>query len=95
MGTHSIQTGSRGTNGVYHGREKKIAEKFALRYRKAGKGEMLRILDEYLPLSGNKSRKYAIFTLNRFGKTPLRLLDGQAVNVRTVEKSRKKRVYQP
>jgi hypothetical protein len=61
--------------------EKKIAAEFALRCRKAGKGEKSRILDEYLALSGNKSRKYAIFKLNRIGKTQLRMLDGQAVTV--------------
>jgi transposase InsO family protein len=75
--------------------KKKIAAEFAPRYRKAGKGEKSRILDEYLALSGGKSRKYAIFKLNRIGKTQLRVLDGQTVKVTTVEKSRKKRVYQP
>jgi hypothetical protein len=67
----------------------------APRCRKAGKGEKSRILDEYLALSGSKSRKYAIFKLNRIRKTQLRLLDGQAVKVTIVEKTRKKRVYQP
>jgi hypothetical protein len=75
--------------------KKKIAAEFAPRYRKAGKHEKSNILDEYLALSGAKSRKYAIFKLNRIGKTQLRLLDGQIVKVITVEKSRKKRVYQP
>jgi hypothetical protein len=75
--------------------KKKIAAQFAPRYRKAGKGEKSRILDEYLALSGGKSRKYAIFKLNRIGKTHLRLLDGQTVTVKIVEKSRKKRVYHP
>jgi hypothetical protein len=74
--------------------KKKIAAEYASRYRKAGKGEKSRILDEYLALSGSKSRKYAIFKLNRIGKTQLRLPDGQAVTVVIVEKSRKKRVYQ-
>jgi hypothetical protein len=55
----------------------------------AGKGEKSRILDERLALSGGKSRKYAIFKLNRTGKTPLRPLDGQAVAVTIVEESRK------
>ncbi|MDR2739186.1 MAG: hypothetical protein LBB68_05075 [Treponema sp.] len=95
METHFIRTESGGTNGVYHGREKKIAAEFAPRCRKAGKGEKSRILDEYLALSGSKSRKYAIFKLNRIGKTPLRLPDGQAATVVIVEKSRKKRVCQP
>jgi hypothetical protein len=75
--------------------KKKIAAEFAPRYRKARKQEKSRILDEYLALSGSKSRKYAIFKLNRIGKTHLRLLDGQTVTVKTVEKSRKKRVYHP
>jgi hypothetical protein len=75
--------------------KKKIATEFAPRYRKAGKSENSRILDEYLFLAGSKSRKYAIFKLNRIGKTQLRLLDGQTVKVIIVEKSRKKRVYQP
>jgi hypothetical protein len=75
--------------------KKKIAAEFAPRYRKAGKGEKSRILEEYLALSGSKSRKYAIFKLNRIGKTQLRILDGQTVTVKMVEKSRKKRVYQP
>jgi transposase InsO family protein len=75
--------------------KKKIAAEFASRYRKARKQEKSRILDEYLALSGSKSRKYAIFKLNRIGKTHLRLLDGQTVTVKTVEKSRKKRVYHP
>jgi hypothetical protein len=35
----TIRTESGGTNGVYHGREKKIAAEFAPRYRKTGKGE--------------------------------------------------------
>ena len=75
--------------------KKKIAAEFGPRYRKARKSEKSRILDEYLALSGGKSRKYAIFKLNRIGKTQLRVLDGQAVTVTIVEKSRKKRVYQP
>ena len=75
--------------------KKKIAAQFASRYRKAGKKEKSRILDEYLALSGSKSRKYAIFKLNHIGKTQLRMLDGQTVNVTTVEKTRKKRVYHP
>jgi hypothetical protein len=74
---------------------KKIAAEFGPRYRKAGKSEKARILDEYLALSGGKSRKYAIFKLNRVGKTQLRVLNGETVRVKTVEKSRKKRVYQP
>jgi hypothetical protein len=75
--------------------KKKIAAQFAPRYRHAGKGEKSRILDEYLALSGATSRKYAIFKLNRIGKALLRTLDGQAVSLKVVEKSRKKRVYQP
>jgi hypothetical protein len=75
--------------------KKKIAAQFASRYRKAAECEKSRILDEYLALSGSKSRKYAIFKLNRIGKTQLRMMDNQAVKVVTVEKSRKKRVYQP
>jgi hypothetical protein len=75
--------------------KKKIAAEFAPRYRKAGKSEKSRILDEYLALSGSTSRKYAIFKLNRIGKTQLRLLNGETVTVAIVEKSRKKRVYQP
>ncbi|MDR0689612.1 MAG: hypothetical protein LBG08_05025 [Spirochaetaceae bacterium] len=75
--------------------KKKIAAEFALRYRKAGKYEKSQILDEYLALSGSKSRKYAIFKLTRIGKTQLRMLDDQAVKVTLVEKTRKKWVYQP
>ena len=75
--------------------KKKIAAQFASRYRKAGKHEKSRILDEYLALSGSKSRKYAIFKLNHIGKSSLRLLDGQTTSVTVVEKSRKKRVYHP
>ena len=75
--------------------KKKIAANFAFRYRKADRREKSRILDEYLALSGSTSRKYAIFKLNRIGKTQLRILDGQTVTVKIVEKSRKKRVYQP
>jgi hypothetical protein len=75
--------------------KKKIAAEYAPRYRKAKKQEKSRILDEYLTLSGGTSRKYAIFKLNRIGKTQLRMLDGQSVKVTLVEKSRKKRVYQP
>jgi hypothetical protein len=37
--------------------KRKIAAEFAPRYRNAGKGEKSRILDEYLALSGSKSRK--------------------------------------
>jgi hypothetical protein len=36
MGTHYLQTESGGTNGVYHGREKKISAEFAPRYAKTG-----------------------------------------------------------
>jgi hypothetical protein len=75
--------------------KKKIAAEFAPRYRKAGKCEKSRILDEYLALSGSTSRKYAIFKLNRIGKTQLRIVDGRAVKVMLVETSRKKRAYQP
>jgi transposase InsO family protein len=75
--------------------KKKIAAEYAPRYRKADKREKSRILDEYLALSGSKSRKYAIFKLNRVGKTHLRVLDGQPVKAVIVEKTRKKRVYQP
>jgi hypothetical protein len=67
--------------------EKKIAAEFAPRFRKAGKTEKSRILDEYLAPSGSTSRKYAIFKLNRIGKTQLRLLGGQAVKVTVVEKN--------
>ncbi|MDR1287844.1 MAG: hypothetical protein LBK08_09575 [Treponema sp.] len=63
--------------------EKKIAAEFAPRCRKAGKQEKSRILDEYFALSGSKSRKYAVFKLNRIGKTQLRGLDGQTVTVKT------------
>jgi hypothetical protein len=80
---------------VCHGREKKIAAEHAPRYRKATKREKSRILDEFLALSGGTSRKYAIFKLNRIGKTPLRMLDGRSVTVAIVAKSRKKRVCQP
>jgi hypothetical protein len=48
--------------------KKKIAAKYALRYRKASKAEKTRLLDEYVRLSG-ENRKYAIFKLNRVGKT--------------------------
>jgi hypothetical protein len=75
--------------------KKKIAAEFVPRYRKAGKYEKSRILDEYLAFSGSKSRKYAIFKLNRIGKTQLRLMDGRTVMVKIIEKNRKKRVYQP
>jgi transposase InsO family protein len=75
--------------------KKKIAAEFAPRYRMAGKSEKSRILDEYLVLSGSKSRKYAIFKLNRIGKTQLRVLNGQTVTVKIVEKSRKKRACHP
>ena len=73
----------------------KITAEFAPRYRKAGKREKSRILDEYLSLIGSTSRKYAIFKLNRVAKTHLRFIDGQNVIVKFVEKKRKKRVYQP
>jgi hypothetical protein len=49
--------------GVTMAEQKKIATEFAP-CRKAGKGEKSRILDEYLALSGGKSRKYALFKLN-------------------------------
>jgi hypothetical protein len=60
----------------------------------ARKAEKTNLLDEYLRLaSGN--RKYAIFKLNRVGKTQLRVIDGENVIVKIVEKSRKKHVYKP
>ncbi|GHV73082.1 integrase [Spirochaetia bacterium] len=75
--------------------KKKITAEYAPRYRKAKKGEKARLLDEYLRLSGSKSRKYAIFKLNRVGKVQLHTIDGETVKVKIVEKSRKKRVYTP
>jgi hypothetical protein len=75
--------------------KKKIAARFASRYRMAAKREKSRILDEYLALSGSKIRKYATFKLNRLGKTRLLTLDGQTVKVSVVEKTRGDRVYQP
>ncbi|MDR0409317.1 MAG: hypothetical protein LBH18_02840, partial [Spirochaetaceae bacterium] len=47
-----------------------------------------RIFDEYPDLSGSKNRKYAIFKLNRIGKTQLRMMDCQVVRVSIIEKSR-------
>jgi hypothetical protein len=61
----------------------------------AKKSEKTKLLDEYLRLTGSTSRKYAIFKLNRVGKTQLRTLGGKTVNVKIVERSRKKRVCQP
>ena len=75
--------------------KKKIAAEYAPRYRMAKKSEKTKLLDEYLRLTGSTSRKYAIFKLNRVGKTQLRTLGGKTVNVKIVERSRKKRVYQP
>jgi hypothetical protein len=57
MGTHSFQIESGGTNGVYHGREKKITAKCASHYRQAGKGEKSRILDGRTVTIVEKSRK--------------------------------------
>jgi hypothetical protein len=94
METYCFQTRSGGTNGVYHGREKKDCSTVHPPLP-AGKGEKSRILDEYLALSGGKSRKYTIFKLNRIEKTHLRLLDGQTATVKIVEKSRKKRACHP
>jgi hypothetical protein len=74
--------------------KKKIAVQYAPRYRKARKTEKTRILDEYARLT-EENRKYAIFKLNRVGKTRLRIIDGKNVKVKIVEKSRKKRVYKP
>ena len=81
--------------GVTMAEKKKIAAEFGPRYRKAKKSEKSRILDEYLTLSGGKSRKYAVFKPNRIGKTRLLMADGQAVKVTIVEKTRKKRGYRP
>ena len=75
--------------------KKKITAEYAPRYRKAKKSEKTRLLDEYLRLSGSKSRKYAIFKLNRVGKVQLRTIGGETVKVKTDGKSRKKRVYKP
>ncbi|WP_169313398.1 integrase catalytic domain-containing protein [Treponema primitia] len=74
--------------------KKKITAEYAPRYRQAKKAE-INLLDEYLRLTGSKSRKYAIFKLNRVGKTQLRSIGGETLNVNVVEKSRKKRVYKP
>jgi hypothetical protein len=75
--------------------KKKTAVQYAPRYRTASKNEKTKILDEYLALTGSKSRKYAIFKLGRVGKTQLRVSGGEKVNVKIVEKSRKKRGCQP
>ncbi|GHU81715.1 hypothetical protein FACS189468_4840 [Spirochaetia bacterium] len=56
--------------------KKKITAEYAPRYRNAKKSEKTRLLDEYLRLSGSKSRKYAIFKLNRVGKVQLRTIGG-------------------
>jgi hypothetical protein len=74
--------------------KKKITAEYASRYRIARKAEKTKLLDEYLRLAGG-NRKYAIFKLNRIGKTQLRVIDGEHVVVKMVEKSRKKRVYKP
>jgi hypothetical protein len=53
--------------------KKKLAAKYAPRYRKACKAEKTRILNDYLSLT-EENRKYAIFKLNHVGKTQLRVL---------------------
>jgi hypothetical protein len=75
--------------------KKKITTEYAPRYRFASKSEKTKILDEYLVLTGSTSRKYAIFKLGRVGKTQLRVINGETLNVKIVEKNRKKRVYRP
>jgi hypothetical protein len=72
--------------------KKKIAARYAPRYRKADKAGKTKILDEYLVLVGG-NRKYAIFKLGREGKQQLRLIDGRYVNVRVSSGNRRKRVY--
>ncbi|GHV93588.1 hypothetical protein AGMMS50268_40910 [Spirochaetia bacterium] len=93
--THYIRHKPEEWNGVYYGGKKKITAEYAPRYRTAKKSEKTRLLDEYLRLTGSKSRKYAIFKLNRVGKVQLRTIGGETVKVKIVEKNRKKRVYTP
>jgi hypothetical protein len=69
--------------------KKKITAEYAPRYRKAKKTEKSKLLDEYLALTGSKSQKYAIFKLNRAGKTQLRVIGGETVNIHLVDKARK------
>jgi hypothetical protein len=75
--------------------KKKITAEYAPRYRKARKAEKTRLLDEYIALIGSKSRKYAIFKLNRVGRTLLYNIGGKTVNIKIVDKGKKKRVYKP
>jgi len=53
----------------------------------SGKRGKSRIPDEYLALTGSKSRKYAVFTLNRVGETHLRFTDGRPGQTQSGQKS--------
>ena len=62
------------------------------RYRKANKTGKGRILDEFCQSTGYH-RKYAIALLRHAGKTQLRTIGKQTLNVKISARTRKKRVY--
>jgi hypothetical protein len=74
-------------------REKKaLANVTWSRYRKANKAGKSRILDEFCHSTGYH-RKYAVSLLRHAGKTQLRRMGKQTVNVKITAVTRKKRVY--
>jgi transposase InsO family protein len=72
--------------------KKALANVTGPRYRKALKTDKSRILDEFC-LNTGYHRKYAIALLQHAGKTQLRYINKQTVNVKITARTRKKRVY--
>jgi hypothetical protein len=69
-----------------------LADVTGPRYRKADKAGKTRVLDEFCQSTGYH-RKYAIAILRHAGKTQLRQIGKQTVNVKITAQARKKRVY--
>jgi hypothetical protein len=73
--------------------KKTLADITGPRYRKAGKAGKSVMLDEFCATTGY-NRKYAITLLRHAGKTQLRRVGKETVNVKITAQSRQKRVYQ-
>ena len=71
-----------------------LTEQDARRYRRAGKKEKGRILDEFFKSTGYK-RKYAIHLLNWWGRTRVVRLDGKLVKLVVGQPRRAKRRLRP
>ena len=59
---------------------KAVTKEVAARYRRAGKKEKVRILDEFCKTTGY-ARKYAITVLRNYGKESVVRIDGKMVRI--------------